>query len=127
MIHGFCVDYHHSKASHLERRYHLIESGALAVCAKLREKIRAGSVKVRNFIGKSVAYRQNNMSRNNQSQLYKELGGSARAEGDSTPDANEAREFCSKIWSVDKQHNDEASWLGDVRKRLEGIKKMDDV
>ena len=111
----------------LERRYGLLENGASSVCAMLREKIRAGSVKVRNFVGKGVACRQNNLFRNNQSQLYKELSGTAKSGSDATPDADEAGTFWSRIWSVEKQHNRDASWLGDVRARLGRIVQMEDV
>ena len=112
----------------LERRYGMLNNGLTAVSALVREKIRAGSLKIRNFIGKSVARRQNNLFRNNQSQLYRELGGSARTGSDSaTPDADESREFWGQIWSADKRHNDEASWLEGVRTGLGGIRQMEDV
>ena len=84
-------------------------------------------MKIRNFVGKNVACRQNNLFRNNQSQLYKELSGAAKSGGDTTPDMDEAKAFWSKIWSVNKQHNGDASWLGDVRNRLSGIQQMEDV
>ena len=77
----------------LDRRYGLIEKGALAVSTLLKEKIRSGSMKIQKFVGKAVAYRQNNLFRNNQSQLYKELGGIAKTGGEATPNADEAREL----------------------------------
>ena len=111
----------------LDRRYGLIEKGALSVGTMLKGKIKADTVKVQNFVGKGVAYRQNNIFRNNQSQLYKELGGTARTGGDTTPNAEEAREFWGRIWSVDKQHDKEASWLGSVRQKLGGNDQMADI
>ena len=112
----------------LERRYGILANGLKAVSAMLREKIRAGATKIRNFVGRSVARRQNNLFRNNQSQLYKELSGANKTgDANSTPDADGTREFWSRIWSVDKQHNDDACWLGEVRTRMEGIRQMEDV
>ena len=111
----------------LERRYNLVERGTMSVTAMLKEKIRAGSVKIRNFVRKGIAFRQNNLFRNNQSQLYKELSGSIETGRGDKPNAEEAREFWSQIWSVDKQHNDRASWLGDVRERFSGMQQMENV
>ena len=51
----------------LERRYGLLEKGALSVSTMLKGKIRAGSVKIQNFVGKGVACQQNNLFKNNQS------------------------------------------------------------
>ena len=76
-------------------------------------------MKIRWFVGKGVARRQNNLFKNNQSQLYKELGGVKIHGSKATPNADEAREFWGKIWSVDKEHDRDASWLGGVRQSLE--------
>ena len=61
----------------LDSRYGLVEKGALAVCTLLKAEIRSATIKIKNYVAKGVAYRQNNLFRNNQSQLYKELGGTA--------------------------------------------------
>ena len=60
--------------------------------------------------------RQNNLFRNNQSQLYRELGGTkgSRLGGDTAPVAAESRRFWSEIWSVKKEYNREASWIDSV-------------
>ena len=111
----------------LDRRYDFVEKGAAAVSTMLKGKISAGSKKVKNFVGKGVACRQNNLFRNNQSQLYKELGGTAKTGGEASPNADEAKEFWSKIWSVDKQHDGDASWLGSVKEKLGGVEQMEDI
>ena len=105
----------------LDKRYGLVEKGVLAVCTLLKGKIRSAMVKIKNFVVKGIAYRQNNVFRNNQSQLCKELGGTANVRGEATPNADKAKEFWGTIWSVDKKHDKEASWLGDVRDRLDTI------
>ena len=71
--------------------------------------------------------RQNNLFKNNQSQLYKELGGRRNLGPTEAPDASEATKFWSGIWSVDETHNEQASWLGEVRERMSGVEKQREV
>ena len=111
----------------LERRYQFTDKGAVAVCTMLRDKIRSGSAQIKNSFGRGIAARQNNLFRNNQSRLYKELGGTLRANSEEKPDAEETRKFWSGIWSEDKQHRKEASWLSDVKEKLSGVAQMEDV
>jgi len=50
-----------------------------------------------------VARIQNNLFKNNQSQLYKELSRSdCKA---AVPNADEVSEFWSRLWSEEKKHN----------------------
>ena len=71
--------------------------------------------------------RQNNLFKNNQSQLYKELGGTSNGGSNQVPDAGEAREFWERIWSVEKTHNGDASWLDEVRKTFDGVGQQEQV
>ena len=113
--------------SELERKYQLVERGTTSVITFLKNKIQAGSTKIRWFVEKKVARRQNNLFRNNQKQLYKELSGDAKSSTDELPDAAESREFWSKIWSVEVEHDREASWLGDIRKQMKDVERMTDI
>jgi len=111
----------------LERKYGLTENGALAVSTLLKNKIQSGSAKIRWFVEKSVARRQNNLFKGNQSWLYKELGGTAANTADQSPKAAEAKEFWQRIWSVETQHDQSASWLGDVRTGFDGVRQQEKV
>ena len=111
----------------LDRRYQLTERGTLAVSTFLKNKIQAGSTKIRWFVEKKVARRQNNLFKNNQSQLYKELGGDANGRTNETPDAAESQEFWKSIWEVETEHDKDACWLEDMRKRMEAVQAQDDV
>ena len=71
----------------------MMDRGALAVGSFLKNKIHAGSTKIRWYVEKRVARRQNNLFQNNQSQLYKELGGNANGRTNEAPDATESREY----------------------------------
>ena len=94
----------------------------------LKNKIKAGSTKIRWFEEKNGARRQNYLFRNNQRQLYKELSGETpQGNASEVPDAAESREFWGGIWSVEKEHDREASWLGEIREEMSRIQTMDDV
>ena len=108
----------------LNRKYDLLEKGALWVSTLLKNKINSGSTKIRSFVGKRVAYRQNNLFKNNQSQLYKELGSGSSTGKHPVPNANEAREFWSGIWSAEKQHNSDAAWLNGVKESFGGVEEQ---
>ena len=113
----------------LDRKYGMVERGALAVSTLLKNKIQSASTKIKWHVGKCVARRQNNLFKNNQSQLYKELGGGECG----TPNSKEvlkgaeARKFWSGIWNVDKQHDRKASWIVEVSSKLAETKQQDEV
>ena len=113
----------------LDRKYGMVERGALAVSTGLKSKIQSASTKIKWHVGKCVALRQNNLFKNNQAQLYKELGGGECRTPNSKESlkAAEARKFWSGIWSVDKQHDRKASWIVEVASKLEGTRQQDEV
>lgn len=111
----------------LERKYQLTERGTVSVSAFLKNKIQAGSTKIRWHEDKKGARRQNNLFRNNQKQLFKELSGDTNGKTNEVPDATESRKFWEGIWSTEVRHDDGVSWLGDVREQMKAVKQMDDV
>ena len=111
----------------LERKYQLTERGAMTVSTFLKNKIQAGSTKIRWAEDKTGARRQNNLFRNNQRQLFKELGGDTASTTDEIPDAAESKEFWEGIWSDGVEHNKDACWLGEIRKQMRNVKAMEDV
>ena len=112
----------------LDRKYGMVERGALAVSTLLKNKIQSASTKIKWHVGKCVARRQNNLFKNNQTQLYKELGGgSGDPNSNESQNAAEAREFWSRIWNVDKEHDRNASWIVEVSLKLEGTRQQDEV
>ena len=59
--------------------------------------------------------------------MFKELGGDTASNTDEAPDAAESKAFWEKIWSVETEHDKEACWLGDIRKQMAQVERMDDV
>ena len=98
----------------MDRAYGLTEKGTLRVREFLKLKIHSGSTKIRRFLEKGI--HQNNLFKNNQSQLYKELGGAEADRNNYSTDAREATRFWGGIWSEPGRHEKDAEWLSRVRR-----------
>ena len=117
-----------SERKRLDKLYGMTEKGAKDVSAFLKSKIHSGSVKVQRYLKRSVQFHQNNLFKNNQSYLYKELNGQVAHGGNNlAPDAQEATAFWSGIWSEPGRHDVEAEWLGRVRQKLSRVPKQEAV
>ena len=110
----------------LDRKYNLTERGAASVSTFIKGKIEAGNKKIQWFVQRKVARRQNNLFQNNQRQLYKELGG-ASGNTNEVPDAADSKKFWEGIWSVETEHDKNAVWLDDIKKRMRNIEAMEDI
>ena len=95
-----------------------------AVSSLLKEKVQTGSKKIRNFENAQLKARQNNLFRNNRSQLYKELGKTNVQIIHEMPDPVEATKFWGDIWSNAKDHNRDASWLTEIRADLKEVREQ---
>ena len=103
----------------LDRVYNFTARGALGVKVFLRSKIQAGSTKIKRYLERNIQFHQNNLFRNNQSNLYKELNGTEKGDNP-PPDAAEATQFWSNIWSVPNEYKRDAEWLRKVKRRSSG-------
>ena len=116
------------KIKELNQKYSIREKGALAVSSLLKGKIKSGSTKIKNFVKSQIKIRQNTLFKNNQSQLYKELSNNNKpSENGEVPDAKEATEFWQNMWSTEKKHDKNASWLKDAHADYENIRKQDNI
>ena len=110
----------------LDKKYNVLEKGYLLVSMFLKNKIQTGNIKIKNFENKMQQQWHNQLFKNNQSQLYKELSGSINQEN--TPlNAAGAVTFWENIWSREKEHNREASWLNEVRTTMGGCAQQENV
>ena len=110
----------------LDTLYQLNARGALGVSAFLRSKIQAGSTKVKRYVERSVQFHQNNLFKNDQSNLYKELNGS-RNKNNPAPDAAEATQYWRGIYSERREHVRNAEWLEKVKDKLRDTRRQDNV
>ena len=92
----------------LNRKYHLEERGTLYVLGMLKQKIKAGGVKIKRYTERCQQFKQKHLFRTNQNLFYKTLDGKERGEM-VLPDPTEATSFWSKIWSEEVGHNERAS------------------
>lgn len=118
--------WHHKKVmDRLNRKYQVVQKGLVALATLLKQKIHSWSTKIRWYVDNCAKVRQNNLFKNNQSQLYKKLGG--RTKLGQTPNGEKAAEFWSGILSVEKRHDEDATWLGEVRDSMSGAEKQGEV
>ena len=110
----------------MERTYRLSDMGNVQVIDMLKEKISAGATKIRRYKERELHYHQNPLFATNQKQFYQELDG-GRNIPNKAPDAQEASEFWSNIWSIRGNFKENASWLPKVKERLSEIDKQEDI
>lgn len=111
----------------LERTYGLGAKGYLYVITFLKGKIHSGTCKIQSYLKRELQYRQNTLFKNDQKQLYKELGGTSQTDTAAAPDAKEATDFWSGIWSNPVEHNRNAEWLKRAKRVNARIEKQEDV
>ena len=112
--------------SMLEKVYGLGEKGTLYVIEFLKGKIHAGSCKVKGYLERELQYHQNNLFKNDQKQLYKELGGSTQIDS-LAPDKDEATAFWRGIWSRPGEHKGDAEWIGRVKDEMSQVERQEDI
>ena len=59
----------------MDRKYQLTERGTLYVSDMLRQKIRAGGIKIKRYDERCLQFQQNNLFRTNQKLFYEGLDG----------------------------------------------------
>ena len=92
----------------------------------LKQKIKAGGVKIKRYDERCQQFKQNHLFRTNQKLFYTTLNGKERGET-VLPDHTEATSFWSKIWSDEVVHNEGASWLEDVEVELSTTEVQEDI
>ena len=110
----------------LEKKYNLVERGTVGVSTELKNRIKAGSTKLRLAKERMETYRQNNLFKNSQAQFYKGLGcqGVKPCE---PPNAEESLDLWRSLWSESVEHNRDASWMEEIRSKFDRVRQMDDV
>ena len=92
----------------------------------LKQKIKAGGIKIKRYDERCQHFKQNQQFRNNQKLFYEALDGKKR-EGAEQPDPIEATTFLRKIWSEEVSHNERASWLEEVEQEFSAIEVQEDI
>jgi len=93
----------------------------------LRQKIRAGGVKIKTYEERNDQYYQNKLFQTNQKRFYEEIDKSSRSNNNVAPNPVEATKFWSNIWENNVTHDDEFYWIQDIENDLVGIDKPLDI
>ena len=93
----------------MDQKYQLRERGTLYVSDMLKQKIRAGGIKIKRYDERCLQFHQNTLFRTNQKFFYDELDGVKDGQT-GIPDLTASTEFWSNLWSDDVVHN-EGSFL----------------
>ena len=76
----------------------------------LKQQIQAMAQRIRRFEKRSRFFRQNKIFKEDAKKLYREMG-KKKTDVNKPPAIKEVKNFWSKIWEEDKQHNEEAAWI----------------
>ena len=110
----------------MERKYKPSDARNIQPIDMLKENISAGATKIKPYKERELHQHQNTLFAKNQKQFYQELNGRSNIPNEA-PDAQEASEFWSNIWSIPGNCNENASWLPKVKERLSNIEKQEDI
>ena len=110
----------------LNRKYQLEERGTLYVSGMLKQKIKAGGVKVKRYDDRCQQFKQNQLFRTNQKLYYETLDGKKPGET-VLPDPTETTSFWSNIWSEEVGYNENASWLEDIEVAFSTTEVQEDI
>ena len=77
------------------------------VIEELKQRLVAKKVKFKRYEQRISQLRQNQLFQVNQKQVYKDLNGEKQSDR-IIPNSEDGTKFCSDIWSIKKDHNQEA-------------------
>ena len=102
----------------LQEKHSVRRKGLKTVIEELKQRMLAKSAKVRRFEQRIEQCRQNRLFSVDQKRIYSEFNG-GRGRSSDDPNAEESKRFWGNIWSIKKEHNQEAEWLKDLKTGLE--------
>ena len=106
------------KVKTVMEKYRVDRKGLTTVIEELKQRILAKAAKITRYDQRIEQYRINRLFDIDQKKVYNELNGQTSKNSDEhIPDANESKRFWSDIWSVEKEHNKEAGWLKEMKRR----------
>ena len=107
----------------LKRRYKIRQKGLKTVKEEIKQRISAKVGKIKRYSSRINQYQQNRVFQNNQKRFFSQLNGEGEQQQNEAPNAGQAKEFWSAIWSKEVNHNKDAKWLKDFKKN--SIRKKD--
>ena len=108
----------------LERKYNIKNKGYEVVIEELKQNLQAKSQKIKRYGERHRQYCENRLFENNQKQFYQRIQKSEDNVG-VAPESGPTREFWQEIWSVNQEHNENATWMTKVRDKLKVEQQQD--
>ena len=102
----------------LERRYKIRKKGLTTVKEEIKQRISAKVGKIKRYSSRINQYQQNRVFQNNQKRFFSQLNGEGEQQQNEAPNAGQAKEFWSAIWSKEVNHKKDAKWLKDFKKEF---------
>ena len=69
-------------------------------------------------------FQHNRFFRNNEGRFYRQINESETGEEIAIPDAQEAETFQTDIWGQKVEHNNNVTWLREIKKNMKGKNKQ---
>ena len=101
----------------VKEKYRVKRKGLTTVIGESKQIILAKAAKLSRYEQRIQQYRINRLFKVDQKKVYNELNGQTGSSNGDIPNAEESRAFWRGIWSEEKEHNQVAKWLSDVRKK----------
>ena len=105
----------------LADKYRINRKGLETVIEELKQWLLAKAAKIKRYNERIIQYRQNRMFAVDRKKVLNELNGEARGQN-VFPSAEESRKFWSEIWGIRKEHNRQAEWLNELKRRQNNVR-----
>ena len=87
---------------------------------EILQRIKAKTVTIDRYQQRVSQFQQNSFFKNNEGRFYKQIDGSEEEEAIVIPDAQEAKTFWTDIWGQEVEHKEDATWLREIKKDVNG-------
>lgn len=67
------------------------------------------------------------MFQNNEGAFYRKFTDANKQSNNEPPDSQESKKFWQKIWSVKKEQNKNAEWLGNIKSKMKGLLQQENI
>ena len=84
----------------------------------MKQKIRAGGIKIKRYDKRFQKFKQNQLFRTNHKLFYERWMKTKKRHETELPEPNEAPTFWGKIWWEEVSHHEKASWLEDIKQEI---------
>ena len=107
-----------------KKRYKLKKKGKRKVKEEILPRIRVKLAKIIGYQERVSQFQQHRFFRNDEVWFYKQIDGGEEREEMVVPNAQEAKTFWTDILSQEVEHNNDATWLREFKKNINGKNRL---